>query len=174
MAKRIAPHNHKIYCPSVEFGEYVYLRHRPAGRNKIQDAWSPVVYQLIDIVGTTCTVQPVEGGPIKRVNRADIRSCVNPPDLTQVRMEKALTRQMETTEPNTDSCDAYEGDIIIEEVSFNLTPCLDLENCSVGERAQKKTDSQLMSEGEPSVIDQVENEHDDSETCTTDQPCEVR
>lgn len=34
--------------------------------------------QVVDIVGTTYTVQPIEGGPVKRVKRP----CVNPPILT--------------------------------------------------------------------------------------------
>lgn len=173
-AERIAQHSHKVYCPPVEVGEYVYLRHRPAGRNKIQDAWSPVVYQVVDIVGTTYTVRPAEGGPIRRVNRVDIRQCVKTPDLTQRETERTVTKPTETTEPNTEICDECEEAVIIEEVSFDLNPRLDVENCFVDECVQPPEDSQLISECELPVIEQAETEQVVTETCTTDQPCEVQ
>ncbi|XP_073669631.1 uncharacterized protein [Paramisgurnus dabryanus] len=75
-AERLAPLNDKVYCPLINVGQQVYLRHRPLGRNKIQDSWSPTVYKVIDVQGTTHTVEPLEGGPIKRVHRADLRPCV--------------------------------------------------------------------------------------------------
>ncbi|KAJ7987239.1 hypothetical protein DPEC_G00336680 [Dallia pectoralis] len=76
-AERLAPLNDKIYCPTVGVGQTVYLRHRPVGRNKIQDAWAPTVYRVIDVLDTTYTVEPLEGGPCKRVHRVDLRPCVN-------------------------------------------------------------------------------------------------
>lgn len=75
-AERLAPLNDKVYCPVINVGQQVYLRHRPLGRNKIQDSWSPTVYKVIDVQGTTHTVEPLEGGPIKRVHRADLQPCV--------------------------------------------------------------------------------------------------
>ncbi|KAL6462437.1 hypothetical protein MHYP_G00288590 [Metynnis hypsauchen] len=176
-AERIAQHSHKVYCPSVEVGEYVYLRHRPAGRNKIQDAWSPVVYQVVDIVGTTYTVQPAEGEPIKRVNRVDIRPCVNTPDLTHRNTgKKTVTTPTETTGLDIDSCDEVEDAVIIEEVSFNLNPRPDVENCFVDDCVQQPEDSDLISDHDPPVLEQAETEHVETEieTCTTDQPCEMQ
>lgn len=73
--ERISILNEKVFCPKVSLGQTVYLRHRPLGRNKIQDAWSPVVYKVVDIQGTTHTVEPVEGGPTKRVHRTELRPC---------------------------------------------------------------------------------------------------
>lgn len=75
-AERLAPLNDKVYCPVINVGQQVYLRHRPLGRNKIQDSWGPTVYKVIDVQGTTHTVEPLEGGPIKRLHRADLRPCV--------------------------------------------------------------------------------------------------
>ncbi|KAL6489612.1 hypothetical protein MHYP_G00033530 [Metynnis hypsauchen] len=176
-AERIAQHSHKVYCPSVEVGEYVYLRHRPAGRNKIQDAWSPVVYQVVNIVGTTYTVQPAEGGPIRRVNRVDIRPCVNTPDLTHRNTgKKTVTTPTETTGLDIESCDEVEDAVIIEEVSFNLNPRPDVENCFVDDCVQQPEDSDLISDHDPPVLEQAETEHVETEieTCTTDQPCEVQ
>ncbi|KAJ7990685.1 hypothetical protein DPEC_G00302960 [Dallia pectoralis] len=76
---RIAAYSDKVYCPPIEMGRSVYLRNRPLGRNKIQDAWSSTPYRVIDIRDTTYTVEPVEGGPVRRVNRVDLRPCVEKP-----------------------------------------------------------------------------------------------
>lgn len=77
-AERIALQHDKVYCPPVDNGQLVYLRHRPLSRHKIQDAWSPTVYKVADIQGTTHTVEPFEGGPIKRVHRSELRPCAKP------------------------------------------------------------------------------------------------
>ena len=67
-----------MHCPPVDIGQLVFLRHRPLGRHKIQEAWGPTVYQIVDISGTTHTVEPVEGGPVKRVHRLELRPCPRP------------------------------------------------------------------------------------------------
>ncbi len=69
--------NDNVYCPIINVGQHVYLRHRPLGRNKIQDSWAPTVYKVLDVQGITYTVEPLEGGPIKRLHGADLRPCVN-------------------------------------------------------------------------------------------------
>ncbi|KAI5626698.1 hypothetical protein C0J50_13742 [Silurus asotus] len=71
--ERVTRLNEKMFCPQVSVGELVYLRQRLPGRNKIQDAWSPVVYQVVEIVGTTYTVELLEVGPAKRVHRSELR-----------------------------------------------------------------------------------------------------
>lgn len=68
--ERLAQQQECVYCPDVEVGQLVYLRHRPPGRNKIQDNWSATVYKVVEIQGTTYTVEPLEGGPVKRVHRS--------------------------------------------------------------------------------------------------------
>lgn len=79
-AERVARHEHHVYCPEVCIGQQVYLRYRPAGRNKIQDAWGPEVFSVKDVQGTTYVVEPRGGGVQKRVHRSDIRPCpVLPP-----------------------------------------------------------------------------------------------
>lgn len=57
-----------------------YLRNRKVkGRNKIQDAWDPVVYKVIDQLnphGDVYTVEPSDGsGQPRNVNRAEVRPC---------------------------------------------------------------------------------------------------
>ncbi len=51
-AERLAPLNDKVYCPIINVGQKVYLRHQPLGRNKIQDSWAPTVYKVLDVQGT--------------------------------------------------------------------------------------------------------------------------
>ncbi|KAL2095623.1 hypothetical protein ACEWY4_007771 [Coilia grayii] len=76
-AERMALQQGKVYCPQIDIGQLVYIRNRPQGRNKIQDAWQSVLYRVVRIQGTTYTLEPVEGGLTKRVNRVDIRPCVS-------------------------------------------------------------------------------------------------
>ncbi|XP_051273029.1 uncharacterized protein LOC127373010 [Dicentrarchus labrax] len=75
-AERVAQQQERVYCPPVDVGQLVYLRHRPPGRNKIQDAWAATVYQVVEVQGTTYAVVPLEGGPVKRVHRSNLRPCV--------------------------------------------------------------------------------------------------
>lgn len=77
-ADRVAKRHNELYCPEVAVGQHVYLRHRPLGRNKIQDAWAPTAYKVIEVHGTTYTVEPEGGGPARRVHRSDIRPCPGP------------------------------------------------------------------------------------------------
>ncbi|XP_016323325.1 uncharacterized protein LOC107673957 [Sinocyclocheilus anshuiensis] len=77
-ADRVAKRESGVYCPEVAVGQQVFLRYRPPGRNKIQDAWAPTAYKVVEVHGTTYTVEPVRGGPAKRVHRSDIRPCPRP------------------------------------------------------------------------------------------------
>uniref|UniRef100_A0A3P9IJU1 Gypsy retrotransposon integrase-like protein 1 n=1 Tax=Oryzias latipes TaxID=8090 RepID=A0A3P9IJU1_ORYLA len=86
-AERISYLNKKVYCPAINTGQLVLLRHRPLGRHKIQDAWGPTVYKVVDIQGTTHTVEPVEGGPTKRIHRSELRPCVPPAPKPRTRKE---------------------------------------------------------------------------------------
>ena len=61
-AESIALQKDKIYCPRIEVDELVYLRNRPLGRNKIQDAWKPTVYRVVEVLDSTYTVEPLEEG----------------------------------------------------------------------------------------------------------------
>lgn len=132
-AERIALQRNKVYCPPVEVGQHVYLRHRPQGRNKIQDAWHPTVYQVVDILGTTFTVQPVEGGPVKRVNRVDVRPCVNPQILTPgtVTVSDSERDVMEVETHSGSSDEHSEEGVIVEELSFGLNPIPNVEEAPV-------------------------------------------
>lgn len=72
-------------------GQLVYLRHRPQGRNKIQDSWGPTVHRVVEVQGTTHTVEPVEGGPVKRVHRTNLRLWVGPVPAPRRRRVSAPT-----------------------------------------------------------------------------------
>ncbi|XP_061578722.1 uncharacterized protein LOC133444837 [Cololabis saira] len=87
--ERLAQQQERVYCPDVEVGQLVYLRHRPPGRNKIQDVWSATAYKVIEIQGTTYTVEPLEGGPVKRVHRSNLRPCVGPVPAPRRRRQSA-------------------------------------------------------------------------------------
>lgn len=114
--QRISLQKDKIYCPKIAVGALVYLRNRPVGRNKIQDAWGPIVHRVVGIMDNTYTVEPLEGGPTKRVNRVDIRPCVNPPTPAPRRKPKA---QDETSDSlsEVESEDSDEGIVLREERS---------------------------------------------------------
>lgn len=145
-SERLAFQNQKVYCPTIEIGQHVYLRHRPSGRNKIQDAWNPTIYQVMDVVGTTYSVQPVEGGPVKRVNRVDIRLCANVlpqvpknkskwPMEPKVLMEAGAVRQELDYEP--------EG-LILEDISLAVSPSVNAESPVVESRScQTAPDGQV-------------------------------
>lgn len=90
-AERVAFHKDKVHCPPIEVNQHVYLRHRPLGRNKIQDAWKSTIYRVVEIQGTTYAVEPVEGGPVKRVHRVDIRPCVSPVPAPRRRDKSPVT-----------------------------------------------------------------------------------
>ncbi|XP_051980034.1 uncharacterized protein LOC127641237 [Xyrauchen texanus] len=118
-AERISLQKDRVYCPKIEVGALVYLRSRPVGRHKIQDAWGPIVYQVVGIVDNTYTVEPLEGGPTKRVNRVDIRSCVSPPIPAPRRLPK-VREEMSESLSEVESEESEEGVVLREERS--LTP----------------------------------------------------
>lgn len=72
---RVRGHNEKVMPPSLQVGQYVYVRSRPLGRNKIQDAWGPDVYKITEIQGTTCTIVSVGEGKVRRVHQSELRAC---------------------------------------------------------------------------------------------------
>lgn len=91
-SERVTQHEGKVYCPGVEVGQIVYLRHRPLGRNKIQDVWSPVECKVVEVQGFTYTVQPLGGGLVKRVHRSNLRPCVSPSPVPRPRCSAAPSR----------------------------------------------------------------------------------
>ncbi len=46
--ERVTRLNAKAFCPQVFVGVLVYLHQRFPGRNKIQDAWSPNMYRVVE------------------------------------------------------------------------------------------------------------------------------
>ena len=51
---------------------------RRAGSGPGAVVWGPLVYKIVDIYGTAHTVEPVEGGPVKRVHGSELRLCPRP------------------------------------------------------------------------------------------------
>lgn len=150
-AERLAPLNDKVYCPTVGVGQTVYLRHRPAGRNKIQDAWAPTVYRVIQVQGTTYTVEPLEGGPSKRVHRVDLHPCVNPV------VEPVVTGSSLSSSPSTalgDPVEVGNADteyVVLEEVT--LPHLEETRNVRFGVSGSAE---EVLDVGPVSVLDNVE------------------
>lgn len=96
-ADRVAQQEEKVYCPAVEVGQYVYLRYRPPGRNKIQDAWSSTLYKVVEVQGATYAVEPIEGGQIKRVHRSNLRPCVDKGPVPAPRIRKPPAKEIPTS-----------------------------------------------------------------------------
>lgn len=121
-AERVAQQHERVYCPPVDVGQLVYLRYRPPGRNKIQDAWAATVYKVVDVQGTTYTVEPLEGGPCKRVHRSNLRPCVEPIPMPRQRrravspVDKPTLRESVCLESETESMDPEF--VLVEEVGY--------------------------------------------------------
>lgn len=80
------------------------------GRKKIKDAWGPTVYRVVNIQGTTHSVEPIEGGPTKTVHRTELQPCVRP-----VR-PKPCTKKFPTTQVVVNvSTEAPEADFVLTE-----------------------------------------------------------
>ena len=70
---------------TLQVGQLVYLRNRVLGRNKIQDAWDPQVYEVKERRGPVYMVQPIEADkPPKAVHRLNLRPCGPLPSQVQV------------------------------------------------------------------------------------------
>ncbi len=115
-AERAKQHEEKVYCPAVEVGLHVYLRHRPPGRNKIQDAWSSTVYRVLEVQGTTYTVESVEGGPAKKVHRSNLRLCTNSVPMPMPRCRKPPIRDVMTSDSEPDMPSMEAECVLVEEV----------------------------------------------------------
>ncbi|XP_029902664.1 uncharacterized protein LOC115355879 [Myripristis murdjan] len=117
-AERVAQQQEKVYCPPVALGQLVYLRHRPPGRNKIQDAWAATVYKVVDIQGTTYAVEPLEGGQVKRVHRSNLRPCVEPVPMERRRRRAASHVEEPTLSLESDTESVEEEFVIVEDVRY--------------------------------------------------------
>lgn len=157
-AERIELDKHKVYCPPVDVGQLVYLRHRPQGRNKIQDAWGSTVHRVIDVQGTTHTVEPVEGGPVKRVHRVNLRPCVGPVPAPRRRRVGTPTEAPVHAPSESDSLCADPEYVVLEEVS-----CPRLGQGEHSERdeisdGQDRADTESRDCPEPVNVESFENE----------------
>lgn len=103
--QRKARHDSKAQCEPLGVGQLVYLRdHSARGRNKIQDAWSPITYQVVRAPspgGVVYTVAPTQQpSQLRQVHRTMIK-CVppnrNPPLLP-------VTPFVDTPSEDSDDC----------------------------------------------------------------------
>ncbi|XP_026124599.1 uncharacterized protein LOC113106791 [Carassius auratus] len=142
-AERISLDKDRVYCPKIEIGALVYLRNRPVGRHKIQDAWGPIIYKVVGILDNTFTVEPLEGGPAKRANRVDIRPCVNHPTPAPRRVRKA---QEEKSEPlsEEESEDSEEG-LVLREERPHAPVVKDLSTQSFGQQGEEHEPKVVLS-----------------------------
>lgn len=164
-AERMAHQNAKVHCPPVKIGQYVYLRYRPIGRNKIQDAWSSTVYKVIDVQGTTHTVIPVNGGPIKRVHRSNLRQYVGPVPAPRKMRPAAPVCDPETDlDSEIESIESEPGFLLFEQVQEPVGPMLeDLESqledesrSDVGSELSPDEQGDILGEEMPPPPDTVE------------------
>ncbi|XP_016124580.1 uncharacterized protein [Sinocyclocheilus grahami] len=93
-AERTERHKREVYCPEIAVGQQVYLRHRPAGRNKIQDVWAPQVYVVKNVQGTTYVVEPDGGGVEKRVHRSHLQPCPQPTPVPAPRRKVSFAKEV--------------------------------------------------------------------------------
>lgn len=80
--------------------------------------WAPTVYWVVEVQGITYTVEPLEGGPCKRVHRVDLCPCVNPvvePMATEGSL-KAPTAQFPSEKREVENVDPE--CVILEEVTW--------------------------------------------------------
>ena len=89
----------------LPIGAHVYLRNRPMGRNKIQDAWDPSVYIVTDHREDVYTVQPIKGRRTPRyINRRNLQLCISEPrqqdtgNATQKEQPRRLVRDDESSD----------------------------------------------------------------------------
>ncbi|KAM9481251.1 uncharacterized protein Hap1MRO34_008996 isoform 1-T4 [Clarias gariepinus] len=140
--ERVQQEQGKVYCPPVEVGQLVYLRHWPQGRNKIQDAWGPTIYRVVEVQGSTHTVEPVEGGPTKRVHRANLRPCAGPvPTPRKSRSNVPITMTTPATESVVELPDLDPEYVVLEEAT-----CLDLDQIEGRERDEVPDENSEVSE----------------------------
>ncbi len=59
--KRKTMYNKKAKTDVLGIGTHLYLRNRPMGRNKIQDAWDSNIHVIVDRDYDVHTVKPIAG-----------------------------------------------------------------------------------------------------------------
>ncbi|XP_059403406.1 uncharacterized protein LOC132136882 [Carassius carassius] len=162
-ADRVTKRESGVYCPEVEVGQQVYLRYCPQGRNKIQDAWAPTAYKVVEVHGTTYTVEPVGGGPAKRVHISDIRPCSRliPMPRRKVRPVEVPTSVLVEEIPSLDAeC------VLVEETRWTKEDLVDpvleesqqqdveSDNCAGLEEAQERYNDALVN-NEVSAVEEL-------------------
>jgi transposase InsO family protein len=102
-------------------GTHVYLRNRPRGRNKIQDAWDPTVHVITNRRENLYAVQPTAGKRTTRfINRRDLQLCVTklePEPKRSTAKKKLVARNRvqreQLPEETSDEDDEVEVDVTI-------------------------------------------------------------
>ena len=101
--KRKTRYDQKAKENPLHIGQHVYLRNRPMGRNKIQDAWDPTVYVVVD---KHEDVYKLKSGnrsrKLRTAHRSDIQPCVEKP-AQEERSRKRIVRSRRDVNVNLDS-----------------------------------------------------------------------
>ncbi|KAK9521367.1 hypothetical protein VZT92_021180 [Zoarces viviparus] len=90
-------------------------------RNTIQDAWGATVYKVVDIQGTTYAVETLEGGPVKRVHRSNLRPYVGPIPAPRRRHQAVAPVDELTLSPESETEFSDPEFILVEEVYYPAT-----------------------------------------------------
>ena len=70
--RRNQNHNDQVNDAGFKEGEFVYLRNRVQGRNKIQDYWNPSAFQVVRGPVVYTVAPAVADGRIRQVHRSEM------------------------------------------------------------------------------------------------------
>jgi hypothetical protein len=138
----------------IEVGTRVYIRNRPPGRNKIQDAYKAEVYKVINKKDNIYQIEPSDGlGQIKWVNRQNIRECPKyierPVKVKRKTLKKRKQKPVSSTNFNNSS--DSDGPVILD-----VDPCYNHgEADDEMQMLSESTDAQTSSEGEAGRDDAI-------------------
>lgn len=163
-AERVAQQQEKVYCPPVNVGQWVYLRHWPRGRNKIQDAWTADVYKVVDVQGATYAVEPLEGGPVKRVHRSNLRPCEGPAQVPRRPRDAATNESPVSLESEAEYTDPEY--LLMEEVrcpSPEQVAMVDPESCDMESGTCLENDLETGVESQDVPVQEMSDLPDDEQ-----------
>ena len=86
---------------------------------------------MIEIQGTTYTVEPVDGGPVQNVNRVDIRPCGSLPVPTPRRRSKGSVSVSVTSRDSESDVEDSEDEVLLEDINLRPSQTSDNETVAV-------------------------------------------
>ena len=110
-ARRKKRHDAKIHGEPLRVGQRVLQREHKMGSTKIQDAWKPEVYRVVQAPekdGAPYVVEPEHGGSPHRVTRSELKACNIPED--EPRCEPVVLPLFETTQEQSSESSSAESE----------------------------------------------------------------